>query len=270
MMKSTLLKTALTSAVLIASMSAANASYLKKTTWDVSNTNSSECNGAYTHGLWLNDTWHTNPDYCHSDNAGRHYNFDSSQSTFTFYEFENTADNYAVLDAKLNTVYNWEAQINITFDQWSDNDTTHTDGSARRVKNKEFVNGKPVDSAPGDFSKDWIFFDNYAGTINFFNIPEGKSDTYNISYNDAKPAMQVGWGADDKTEDFGASVWVDAKVDNGSSKNGKIMQDWDLNMNLGNKIIDIPEVPEVSSPAGLGIFALGLFGLAAARKRKSA
>ena len=75
--------------------------------------------------------------------------------------------------------------------------------------------------------------------------------------------MQIGWGANDKDDAFGASVWIDALV-------GTKYEDWDINMSLSGAIIDIPEVPEVSSPAGLGIFALGLFGLAAARKRKSA
>ncbi len=264
-MKSTLLKTVLTGAVLLGTMSVANASYLQKTTWTVSNTSTTEC--GKEHGLWLNDTWHDNPEYCHSDNSGRYYGFDSAQSTFTVFEFEDTADNYAVLSAKANADWGWSAEIDIRFDQWSEDDSKYSDGSARKVKNKEFDDeGKPTVSDPGSFSEDWIFFDDFIGTINFSNDGfTSTNDTYEISYSNLmkKPAMQVGTGANDKDDAFGASVWIDALV-------GTEYEDWDINMSLSGAIIDIPEVPEVPAPAGLGIFALGLFGLAAARKRKTA
>ncbi len=271
MMKSTLLKTVLTGAVLLgASMSAANASYLKTTTWTVSNTGANDCSDSSApmpgHGLYTGNTWVQVP--CQAD---RHYGFDASQSTFTKYESDSFATT-AVLDAVAYNNNGWKADINIDF---FDFDITS--------RNKMVKEGGTVEN-------NWEYYHDFSGSItltgswfdnnnvehkasHLFNIQYDKNKNTNkdnsTSYAPGKPAMQVGLGANDKTIDFGASVWVDAVAQYSDYNNlpvafGDIF-DWDLNMNLTNKT-----TVEVPAPAGLGIFALGLFGLAAARKRKTA
>ncbi len=228
-MKSTLLKTVLTGAVLLgASMSSQAASLTKL--WDVSNAGY-DC-GQESHGLWTNDAFTQADPYCDGFDE-IYYGFNAGS---TLAEYDNGT---AQLTATAINGNGSVANINISFSSFSD------DHNGRTVK----LNNAEV--LAGDFAQDWTFYTHFEGTIEIWG------QTFNMSIGDM-PAMQIGQGANDKDDNFGASMWM-------LVNNWGPAAHWDLNMNL--EALDIPEVP---APAGLGILALGLFGLAAARKRKAA
>ena len=93
---------------------------------------------------------------------------------------------------------------------------------------------------------DWEFYFDVAGTIS-----NNFGDVVNVSR--VGPAFQMGTGANDKTGDYGASVWLDV---------GQPGNHWDINMDLA--------AVAVPGPASLARFGLGLLALGVSRRRMSA
>ena len=174
------------------------------------------------HGLWANGF---------KSGCDRFFGFNDG-STLTV----DTDTGIAVLDATATNKEEITADIDITFGGFTDD---HTDISM--IKN-----------GGGGNPSVWDFFTSIIhGTIGFtsgqsFDIPSMVPGT----------ALQVGVGANDKTSDLGASVWI-RPVDM-SWYEPIQYSNWDLNIKL-------TQVPE---PGSLALLAFGMIGLFVIRRRK--
>lgn len=100
----------------------------------------------------------------------------------------------------------------------------------------------------GQLLASWDFYHNVvSGTISTLD-----AGGYIANLGRVGPALQIGFGANDKTGDFGASAWFDV---NGGGK----ATHWDLNMDL--KLVEVPE------PSLFGLLLVGLIGVGVARRR---
>jgi hypothetical protein len=105
-----------------------------------------------------------------------------------------------------------------------------------------------VKAGGGQLLASWDFYHNLvSGSI---STPDAGGFVANLAR--VGPALQIGYGANDKTSAFGASAWLDI---NGEGK----PTHWDLNMNLA--LVDVPE------PSLLGLILVGLIGVGVVRRR---
>ncbi|MAM88914.1 PEP-CTERM sorting domain-containing protein [Allohahella sp. A8] len=193
----------------------------------------SSCGGAayglYTNGLALGSGSYCS--YYYSINPGTNFTrFDDGTASFT-----GTATNQ----------FGVEATINLNLFGFT------TDYS-------------PVKTGGGSNTADWGFYTNLTedssitidGTEYFARLV-GAPD--NIG---SKPVFQYGTGANDKTGEFGGSVWLDMYSANGDALFVE-PNHWDINFDLGPGFeLDVP------APATAGLLALGIAALRFARKRK--
>lgn len=183
--------------------------------WAVSDTAIINCTSA-PHGLWTSSL-NVGASACND-----YFSFNSG-STFT--EFD---DGTAVLDATATNPDGFLADIDITFGGFSN---THS----------------PVKSGGGPELASWVFYE----TITSGNITIDSVD-YAMSLFGAY-ALQIGDGANDKSDAFGASAWLD--VSGGGYTGGH----WDLNMDLA----------PVPVPAAVWLFGSGLLGIVGIARRKT-
>ncbi len=188
--------------------------------WTISSTSEINC-GASPHGLWTN-----------SLNAGAsacndYFNFDAG-STLT----EN-GDGTAVINATATNPDGITADIDISFGAYT---TVHAD----------------VKTAGGPQLTSWYYYE----TITSGNIAILGVD-YDITLHNPNLVLQIGFGANDKTGAFGASVWMDA--DDGLATGGYTGGHWDLNMDLA----------AVPVPAAAWLFGSGLIGLVGVARRQA-
>ncbi|MEM1134136.1 MAG: PEP-CTERM sorting domain-containing protein [Pseudomonadota bacterium] len=114
--------------------------------------------------------------------------------------------------------------------------------------------GGPFD--PVTDTPDIDFFTTGSGTITIGN------QVFTLNPNDpfaGNTAVQIGPGANDKNDKFGASAWINILDPHGNP----LHQHWDFNLNLHER----PGTP-VPAPAGLGLMALGLAGLGMGLRRR--
>jgi len=164
-----------------------------------------------THGLWTNNL------YFNGDNS-----FNFTDDTFLTEYDDGTA---RLLGGAEDSGVSWV--IDILFSDYN----ADPDGS--------------VKTGGGPLLPSWDFYYTTLGTIS--TLDDGG---FVASVTRIGPALQIGFGANDKTGDFGASAWLSV---NGGDKSTH----WDLNM-------DLVAVPE---PSIIALFGLGLFGLGFARRR---
>lgn len=152
--------------------------------------------------------------------------------------------------------FNFESDLRLT--QYSDGTgSIFGHASANNVRwlidltlggfNDDLNTQDPIKASKGGDPDLWEFYNTIAGTISTTGWVAEVVRT--------GPALQIGFGANDKTTDFGASTWLDVVTLNGNSSDYK----WDLNMDL----IAVPE------PSIIALFGIGLLGLGLARRRKS-
>jgi len=166
-----------------------------------------------THGLWTNGL---------SFNGDNSFNF--TNDTFLTEYDDGTA---TLLGGAEDSGVTWV--INILFEGYN----ADPDG--------------PVKTGGGPLLDSWDFYYETSGTI---STSDDGGFVANVSR--MGPALQIGFGANDKTSDFGASAWL-------SINGGGHSSHWDLNM-------DLVAVPE---PSIIALFGLGLLGLGFARRRKA-
>lgn len=186
--------------------------------WAVSSTSKINC-GNSQHGLWTNSL---NP------STSSCSNYFSIDGTLTEY-----GDGTAVLDATATNLDSVVADIDITF---SGHSTTHS----------------PVKTGGGFELSDWYYYESITGgTVVIGGI------TYDNLGMVGGYALQIGDGANDKTGEFGASVWFVA-TDGSYNPNLHSNKHWDLNL----------ELQAVPVPAAVWLFGSGLIGLVAVTRRK--
>ncbi|GAA3955592.1 PEP-CTERM sorting domain-containing protein [Allohahella marinimesophila] len=122
----------------------------------------------------------------------------------------------------------------------------------------------PVKTGGSANTADWAFYTNLTedssitvGGVEYFARLVGAPD--NIG---TKPVFQYGTGANDKTEAFGGSVWLDMYSANGDALFTE-PNHWDINFDLGPGVgLDVP------APSTIGLLALGIAALRLSRQRK--
>lgn len=184
------------------------------TVYDVSDA-AGNCNGG-PHGLWTNNA-------LGSPSCDANY-FSISGTLSVDLDTE-----MAVLSATALNPDNVLATINLTFSDFTDDHTSlpvKTGGGAANIA-------------------DWIFFKEVVGTIDIAGL--GSFDALDLT---GGHGLQIGWGANDKTSDFGASVWLDMS---GGHSGGN---HWDINMDLAARV----PAPAIAMLLGTGLIAVGLFG----------
>lgn len=185
------------------------------------------CSGS-PHGLW------TNKDFSGSKCA----NFFSISGLLKVdTSSENAEDWFAVLDAKATNPDGKDADINITFSDW-------TGEHKYKRENGAAYNPDNVD-----------FFQDILGTIVIDDV------TYDIDGFAGGYAFQYGMGANAKNPGvFGASAWVQSCTDDNYIPGTQCMNShhWDLNLNLS----------QVPLPGALILFGSALFGMGAIRRKR--
>lgn len=187
--------------------------------WNISDA-AGNCPGG-THGLWTNRAM---------GSPSCDANYFSISGTLT--QFDNGT---ATLFATAVNPDSVEAVIDFTFGGYTEDHTT-----------LPLKNGGGA--SPAQIS-DWVFYTTIDGSITIDGL--GSFDALGLT---GGHGLQIGWGANDKTSDFGASVWLDMS---GGHSGGK---HWDINMDL------VAQVPE---PSMLLLLSTGLIGFALVRRKNS-
>lgn len=184
------------------------------TVYDVSDA-AGNCNGG-PHGLWTNHAM---------GSPSCDANYFSISGTLTVDEDAGTA----ALSATAINPDSVLATIELTFGGFTDDHTS-----------------LPVKTGGGSTHiADWIFFTTVDGTIDIAGL--GSFDALGLT---GGHGLQVGLGANDKTSDFGASVWLDMS---GGHSGGN---HWDINMDLTKRV----PAPAVVLMLGTGLLAFGFAG----------
>ena len=209
-------------ALLMASVISSSAYAVPTNSWTVSDA-AGNCDGG-PHGLWTNETLGT-------PSCGA--NYFSISGTLTQFD-----DGTATLFATAINPDNVEAVIDLTFGGYTEDHTSlplKTGGGSANVA-------------------DWVFYTTVAGTIEIDGL--GTFDALGLT---GGHGLQIGWGANDKTTDFGASAWLDMghaqSIDEYVNLNGH----WDLNL-------DLVAVPE---PSALLLLATGLVSISVFRRKRN-
>ncbi|MEO1045429.1 MAG: PEP-CTERM sorting domain-containing protein [Pseudomonadota bacterium] len=119
--------------------------------------------------------------------------------------------------------------------------------------------GGPFNAATD--TPDIDFFTTGSGTITI----DGRVFTLNSADPFAgNTTVQVGPGANDKNDKFGASAWINVLDPYGNP----LRQHWDFNLNLHERPGGSTGGTPVPAPAGLGLMAMGLIGLGFGLRRR--
>jgi len=188
------------------------------TVWSVSDAAGNCISGA--HGLWTNTA--IGEPTCHA-------NYFSISGTLTDF-----GDGTAELSATAVNPDGLIATIDLSFAGFTDNH------NSLALKNGGSATPTEID--------DWIFFTSVTGTINITTV--GSFTALGMV---ADHGLQIGVGANDKTHEFGASMWLDMSGGNYG------INHWDINM-------DLTPVPV---PAAAWLFGTGLIGLVGVARRKA-
>ena len=189
--------------------------------WDVSDAAGNCATG--DHGLWTNKTF---------GNPSCNDNYFSFQAGSTLTQFD---DGTAVLDAIAINPDGLVADIDITFGGF----TTSSAG----------INLKNGGGATAAQQATWVF---YTSVLAGSEIDIDGTD-YTVAGLRGTTALQIGDGANDKTNEFGASSWLDMYLGNTR------LNHWDLNMDL---------TATVPAPAMVLMLATGLLAFGFAGRRR--
>ena len=201
--------------------------YAAITVYDVTSTGKINCSGS-PHGLWTNKL---KPG---GGSCGSYFDYQAG-STLTV----DTTAGTAVLQATAINPDGHKAVINFT---WTN--LTDAAGWAGMVKN----------GGGGDPST-WLYFGQGTGSVDFFSPSHDKWGMASLMVV-PNTALQLGWGANDKTSAFGGSSYSGRGVD--GRTNSKWGGHWDFNMDLAAR------VPE---PGTIALLAAGLIGLTLKRRQ---
>ena len=214
--------------IMLSSVALTNNSYAAITSYDVTSQGKINCSGS-PHGLWTNQL------RLGSGNCRQYYDYQQGSKLVV-----DTTSETAVLTATAVNPDGIEARISFTWD----NIVAFADWTGV-VKNGG--NGNP---------SDWLYFSSGSGAVDFFRNGS-KIGTAALAIM-PNTALQLGLGANDKTNTFGASSWLKQEYVGRGDANGR---HWDFNMDL------TASVPEPDSAA---LLLLGLAGLLVHRKRLKA
>lgn len=240
--------------------------------YEVSNTSQSDCSVGttkYFHGLWTRN-------YLSDGDCPNYFSFQKGSQL----EVDELAEK-ATLSAVARNPSGVIATIDVTFEGFAETYLPAKEGGG-------------IEYIPDD--PDWDFFQYVSEGIIFFTDSGGSSlgifEIQLIGQTGQTPTgnhvFQIGEGANDKTADFGASGWLDARqlllVPNSDDlsdpdftyndwqfvySGAEFLGDnhWDFNITLedppGSSTVPVP-----GSGALLGVGLLGLFGLKTLRSRK--
>lgn len=206
--------------------------------YDVTDTASKDCGGA-NHGLYTNSL-KLGANKC----AARSYSIGSGST------FLQSDDGTARLKGTALNPYGINAAFDLLFTGFTESYSVVKKGGSSNTADWNFYTGMSSDSR---ITVDGI--DYYAQLV----AAPGKSGK--------APVFQFGTGANDKTNAFGGSVWMDIYAANGKplytgSKH------WDLNFDLNYNEDLVPDI-NVPTPATLGLLVLGIAVTCLSRRKNS-